>query len=572
MPKRTTKSATQNVDAGESESSSIKLTNPVVDALVCPPEHQWVIYWDTKVQGFGVRITKGGVKTYLFQGRVGDGARKTRERAISRHRDPLSADAARAEAKKRKLSMEVHGIDPTQAAAQAKAETEKKKESDKALALTVLEVAEDYLANKTTKHGPLAEATKESYRPMLGGKGILHPLAQRAIASLKRDELVELFNKASLKLNHGPRAANRAFDFLRALCNWAQGMFEDDDGDPVILPTNPVKRMYQRRPRNPEPARTTRIPTNCIGHVWNFLMAARDRAWDIAERTAAVWLCFLILTGTRRGESRSSKWSHVNFRSDEVTFPKTKNYRELVLPMGSLLRDLLHEERERWLATLPDGQVKKGDDGYVFRSHGKTGHLDNAAKLIRKVADLVRALTADPLFPEQVDVALHPHAFRRTFEDIAEAAGVAEGARKLLLNHVTQDVHGNNYANVIKRMHVDPVSDWIRTEAKKADTPEAKRMIEEILAGKDVKVQAQEGSPHRGRRDIRQLPGLLAWRATSADQVRRLVWNHPMTEVAAMFGISDRAVAKRCRALGIPTPPVGYWNKVYAGKPVESRG
>jgi hypothetical protein len=41
-------------------------------------------------------------------------------------------------------------------------------------------------------------------------------------------------------------------------------------------------------------------------------------------------------------------------------------------------------------------------------------------------------------------------------------------------------------------------------------------------------------------------------------QLYELVWSTPVTEVAKEFGISDVALAKRCRALRIPLPPRGY--------------
>ena len=44
------------------------------------------------------------------------------------------------------------------------------------------------------------------------------------------------------------------------------------------------------------------------------------------------------------------------------------------------------------------------------------------------------------------------------------------------------------------------------------------------------------------------------------------VWTRPVREVAAEFGISDVALAKRCRALNIPLPWRGYWAKVQAGQ------
>jgi hypothetical protein len=45
-----------------------------------------------------------------------------------------------------------------------------------------------------------------------------------------------------------------------------------------------------------------------------------------------------------------------------------------------------------------------------------------------------------------------------------------------------------------------------------------------------------------------------------------MVWSKPVTELAKQFGISDVALAKRCRALRIPLPHRGYWAKVAAGQ------
>jgi len=49
------------------------------------------------------------------------------------------------------------------------------------------------------------------------------------------------------------------------------------------------------------------------------------------------------------------------------------------------------------------------------------------------------------------------------------------------------------------------------------------------------------------------------------------VWSEPVTTVAERYGVSDNGLRKRCKALNIPLPPVGYWAKVRAGKPVADR-
>ena len=48
-----------------------------------------------------------------------------------------------------------------------------------------------------------------------------------------------------------------------------------------------------------------------------------------------------------------------------------------------------------------------------------------------------------------------------------------------------------------------------------------------------------------------------------------LVWSQPMTHLAKQFLLSDVALHKVCRKHGIPTPPLGWWAKKAAGKPVK---
>jgi hypothetical protein len=52
----------------------------------------------------------------------------------------------------------------------------------------------------------------------------------------------------------------------------------------------------------------------------------------------------------------------------------------------------------------------------------------------------------------------------------------------------------------------------------------------------------------------------------SREDLYELVWSKPMTELAQDFGLSDVALAKRCRKLGVPIPGRGYWARVAAGQ------
>lgn len=52
----------------------------------------------------------------------------------------------------------------------------------------------------------------------------------------------------------------------------------------------------------------------------------------------------------------------------------------------------------------------------------------------------------------------------------------------------------------------------------------------------------------------------------SREDLYELTWSKPIASLAQDFGISDVALAKRCRRLGIPIPGRGYWARVDAGQ------
>src|SRR6202035_1042703 len=49
-------------------------------------------------------------------------------------------------------------------------------------------------------------------------------------------------------------------------------------------------------------------------------------------------------------------------------------------------------------------------------------------------------------------------------------------------------------------------------------------------------------------------------------ELYELAWSKALSSLAKDFGISDVALAKRCRGLEIPIPGRGYWARVEAGQ------
>ena len=58
-------------------------------------------------------------------------------------------------------------------------------------------------------------------------------------------------------------------------------------------------------------------------------------------------------------------------------------------------------------------------------------------------------------------------------------------------------------------------------------------------------------------------------RSFTREQFYKLVWSKPLTHLAKEFYISDVALHKICRKHEIQNPPLGWWAKKEAGKPVE---
>jgi hypothetical protein len=45
------------------------------------------------------------------------------------------------------------------------------------------------------------------------------------------------------------------------------------------------------------------------------------------------------------------------------------------------------------------------------------------------------------------------------------------------------------------------------------------------------------------------------------EKLHELVWSMPTTKVAEKFGVSDKAIEKWCKSLGVEKPPRGHWAK-----------
>ena len=201
-----------------------KITKRLVDGLKPGVGGAEAMLWDIELKGFGVRVQRGGTKSYVLHYRAGAGrGAPLRKLTIGRHGSPWTPETARREAK-RLLGLIEGGADPA-------ADKLARKEAP-----TIAELAERFLAEHAEAKRKTSSAAE--YRRLLD-KIILPALGKRKAADVSRADVT--------KLHHANRAApyqaNRVLAVLSKMFNLAERWGLRPDG------SNPCRHVDSMRSR-----------------------------------------------------------------------------------------------------------------------------------------------------------------------------------------------------------------------------------------------------------------------------------------------------------------------------------
>ncbi|WP_255590834.1 MULTISPECIES: integrase family protein [unclassified Acidovorax] len=344
--------------------SRVRLTAGRVADFSCPPGKSQAFLWDTDAPTLAVRVTPTGRKTYVFESRLNRGTIRINIGDVKTW--PLDAPVGEKDAKTarreatRLAQMVDSGLDPREVARQEQAHRAAAKAVNESKALTVGDVWPLYLANGRPKR---RDAWKPRYRADLeamaspGGdkkkrgqgttrQGPLHPLLALPLASIDEDVLKDWFDKEAKASRH---QAARALMMFRGFLRWCSGRQE--------------YRSFTDRDAGRSAAILENLPANT--RRTDVLESAQMRGWwteaeQLPNRTAAVYLQALLLTGARREELAALTWANVDFQWRKLTLAdKVETSR--TIPLTPYLAQLL--------ATLP--RVNQ----FVFASTGKTGRI-----------------------------------------------------------------------------------------------------------------------------------------------------------------------------------------------------
>jgi integrase len=305
---------------------SIKLSRRAVAAI--EPSEKPVIYYDTDLKGFGLKITPNGVRSWVVEYRPGAGGRTVAKKRVKIGTPAThSPEEARDEAT-RTLAQVTLGADPALARA------------DERAALSLREVAELYLdKHVATKRKP---ETQRLYRFVLESH-VLPSIGSIRASLVTRADVARM--QASIirgrqhRANGGRTTANRALAVLSAMYTWAQGQGLVPEG------VNPVPKV-ERFKENKKERYLTSAELSALGTAISEaetvgLPFTVDLAKPKSKHTlksnyrisphAAGAIRLLVLTGCRLREILHLRWTDVDFERGLIFLADSKTGRKTVV-------------------------------------------------------------------------------------------------------------------------------------------------------------------------------------------------------------------------------------------------
>ena len=266
------------------------LSNRTVAALKVERD---TVFWDRDLIGFGVRVYPSGGKVYVAQARERTGKKLPKRVRVGRH-DVLSADEARQRAALI-ISRIRAGEEPLPLPLAARANG----------GPTVADLAARYLEEHVKVR--LKPRTRENVRGVLRNH-ILPALGRVPVAAVERRHVVDL----QQSLSAYPVAANRTVKILSHMYRLGEGWGLAPEG------RNPC-RSVEKFPERSRERFLTDAEFARLGQVLDEAVAGGR-----ASPTAVAAIRLLMLTGCRRSEVLTLRWTDVDLEAGELRLADAK--------------------------------------------------------------------------------------------------------------------------------------------------------------------------------------------------------------------------------------------------------
>lgn len=396
-----------------------KLTKAGIDRAT--PNEEDYFLWDAEVKGFGIKIAKGGRKSYVCKYRAGNGrSAPTRRMTIGAHGSPWTVDQARTEARKI-LGRAANGEDP------AKEKQDAKKQ------ITISELCDLYLAQGIGAKKPSTVATdrgriERHIKPLLGRKKL--PDITRAdikrflqdIANGKTAKDVKTGPRGRAIVRGGKGTASRTVGLLGGIFSFAF--------DCGLIEANPVRgiKRFADKKGNRYLSQQELV---LLGK------AMRDALTDGLNLQAIAILKLLVFTGARKGEIESLKWTEIDVSGGYLRLTDSKTGQK-TMPLNAGALEVL--------TSIP----RMDGSPYVFPAHRGEGYYQGTPKVWRSIRDKAGI----------DDVRLHD--LRHSFASVAVSGGASLPIVGALLGH-SDSASTQRYAH----LHDDPLKTTTEAVGKK---------------------------------------------------------------------------------------------------------
>ncbi|GAA4647613.1 site-specific integrase [Pontixanthobacter gangjinensis] len=290
-------------DTVRTQNEKQKLSDQIARETQPPAAGNRIVY-DSKLSGFGLRVTAKGVRSFVLNYRV-----KGRERRITIGQYPAwTVLAARKQAEQLRRSVDL-GLDPLEERVAERS------------APTVRDLFDRYAKEHLPTKAPRSAADDRS----MWIKDILPALAAKKVSDLCPQDCDELHRTISLDR---PTRANRVIEVLRKALNLAirWGWIE--------------RNVASGARRNPELKRTRYLSRKEVAKLIEALESHQ-------ERTSADALLFMLLTGCRRSEALNARWDQFDLERRVWTkaSSETKQRREHRVPYSETVAEILQRRR-----------------------------------------------------------------------------------------------------------------------------------------------------------------------------------------------------------------------------------
>ncbi len=293
-----------------------KITKHLVEAAEIRDKHYTIT--DSQIPGFGIRIMRGGTRTYVVMYRAGG----RRRRMVLGHHGVTTPEQARTSAINI-LARVRNGEDPAAS------------RQNGGHIITVADLAERFDEEHIAVR--LKPKSADNYRLHLRVH-ILPALGHFKVAEVKRSDVANLHHK----LRRTSHTANRCLAVLSKMFNLAELWDLRPDA------SNPCRHVK----KYPEGKRERYLSADELTRLGEVLRQCEQEGIESASMINLIRL--LVLTGCRLSEIQTLKWDYVDLESGVLRLPDSKTGAKIVHIDGAaarILSGIERLERNPWVIT-----------------------------------------------------------------------------------------------------------------------------------------------------------------------------------------------------------------------------